>query len=105
MFYIVTIAPDGKIDTTEQNKCPTIFQLQQAVGGYCERVPHWRQWDNKDCVALFDEDGKMKDLPINETATGFWIAEASRQRFAISDVIRGPVVIITADTPAEMRQL
>ena len=56
---------------------PTLPWLKEGIGGgYLEVVPHWTsiKVDGKEhrCWAFCDEDGKLKQLPVNNLATEIW---------------------------------
>jgi hypothetical protein len=75
--------PDGT--TTELEPADgdqfTLEQMQEAVGGYVEQLAFP---DGE--LLLFDEDGRMKQLPFNERATR-WLRERGRY-----DSIVGPAM-------------
>jgi len=62
-----------------------LAELQKAVGGYVEVI---KLPNNK--VMLVNEEGKIRNLPINEKATMFVKAE---MQGAFSDDIRGDVIV------------
>lgn len=86
-------------------KAPTLEELQQAVGGFIETVPHFDQitlsGETHTCVALCNEDGKLEGLPLNGAATVLW-AEAcpglmSDDGKRYRDVLTGSVIVLYGD--------
>jgi len=80
---------------------PPLKELQEIVGGPIESVPHlttiWlkdRPWQ---AVAFCNEEGKVKDLPVNLAATKLWHESVPQMRGR--DVLCGPVIVLwgTAD--------
>jgi len=84
---------------------PTLEQLKAHIPGWLEKVPgfsldrHDGRW--RKCVALCDEEGKLKGLPVNEQATIRWRIAQLRtkpQNMApLNDVLVGPVVVLYGD--------
>jgi len=87
---MITIKVDGTITEQAFDRVPTLEELKAAVGGWLELVPRMQRWHGKPCVAFCDEEGKLKQRPINELATAAWA-------FGGYDVICGDVVILTGD--------
>jgi hypothetical protein len=49
--------------------------MQSIVGGYLEAVYMMHDQDGTPQVIMWcNEDGKLKDLPVNRRATAFWYA-------------------------------
>src|SRR3954462_366 len=85
--------------------------LQQLLGGYLEVVPGFDSivddgGTKHRCVAMVDEEGKLKQLPVNVQGTAMWDAalhRVGRERPCpmrgrrAPDVLCGPVIIITGD--------
>jgi hypothetical protein len=82
-YAIITIHITGKVTKVIQAKEPKLEQLQEAVGGYIERVPHFSQLAIKQdgkisayhrgtCYA--NEEGKLPhfNYPVNTRATEMW---------------------------------
>jgi hypothetical protein len=64
-------------DARELHEAPSLETIKEAIGGgWLEKVPGFEsiEVDNSvhPCVALCDEDGKRKQLQVNEAATGLW---------------------------------
>ena len=68
--------------------------LQKIIGGYLERVPMWQRFNGAECVALCDEEGKIKEKPVNVAATVEW---QRAQSLPVDDVLVGTVVVLTGD--------
>ena len=79
---MLVIPPDGPLQATEFTAPLDLPVLQKAVGGYLETVPlfHSIMHGGKlhRCVAFCDEDGKRKELPLNDLACAAWDAALRR---------------------------
>jgi hypothetical protein len=93
-----------------------LMEMKEAIGGgYIEKVPGFDTIivDNvkHNCVALCDEHGKLKDMPINPHATELW-NDALRRRGhlglvtplnmvlgigGLADYLCGPIVVLYGD--------
>lgn len=69
------------------DKKPSLSELQKMVGGLIELV------DLGDTHIVLDEEGKLKDKPINERATNLWRSHPSKTFWG--DQIVGDVVVLT----------
>lgn len=74
---------------TEFETEPRLDELQAAVGGYIEVVPHFNFFNGRPCAAVCDEEGKLKGKPINEEATIAWRAQTNT-----TDVLVGDIAIV-----------
>ena len=54
----------------DDDKTPTLKELQEMVGGYIEVV----YAENGDQIIL-DEEGRLKGKPINEDASEHWLGD------------------------------
>jgi hypothetical protein len=82
---IYRIDPDGTRSThTPKGKRWTLEELQSLVGGYIEAIslPSGN-------VALMDEDGRMRRLPLNPTAS------ALVGRALVGPIVIGPASILS----------
>lgn len=70
---------------------PTLKELQEIVEGYIEIVDIL--YKDKPCQMIVNEDGKLKDLPINSKATEIYVKSA-RLSGHTPDVIFGNVVVL-----------
>ena len=75
--------------------------LQKAVGGYIEAIPYFNDinvaGEVVPCVAYCNEEGKLRNLSPNMSATSLWGLSLARQRRVPHDILLGPVVIIIGD--------
>lgn len=73
----------------EFDRPPKLEELQAVVGGYLELVPRFKTFAYSsvvmDCVALCNEDGKRKQLPVNRAATLAWASALHRDGFELID--------------------
>lgn len=51
---------------------PTLTFMQNLVGGPIEVIPKFTSWQGQPCIAICNEEGKMRNLPLNITATESW---------------------------------
>ena len=84
--WMVTVAVDGTTNAVEMPADPDahLKALQEAVGGYIERVSVF--W-YPDLAMYINEEGRIHKLPINLTAT----------RLYGMGPILGPAVIVGSD--------
>jgi hypothetical protein len=76
---VFIIQADGAIIKTEQRNIPSLQQLQKAVGGFIELIPHFTRFEYKGKLyrrgtAYANEEGLYKRLPYNHQATQAWKA-------------------------------
>jgi hypothetical protein len=100
--YIYVITPQDQAMTkgVELTKQPTLKQLQDGVGangkpGLIEIVPLFNHLFGRPCVAFCNEEGKLKNLPLNMFAQHLW--EEAVGRIIREDHLVGNIVIIVAD--------
>ena len=104
---LIVIYPERTTETVEYDEPIPLKILQGAVGGYIELVPMFTTYGERNgprerCVAFCDEDGKLKDLPVNFLAQALW-QDAIFYRpdgslvMAMTDVLVGPIAIVTGD--------
>jgi hypothetical protein len=91
---MITIKPNVEEWTIEELKdIPDLDKLKSALdGGLLEIVPRFNTFRGTSCVALVDEEGKMKNLEYNIVAQKLW--EESIGRTIKEDYLVGPLVII-----------
>ena len=77
-----------KIENKNDN--PTLSDAQKFVGGYVELVKV------KDGILLIDEEGKLKDTPVNVDAS-----KVSCATYGDQDIIVGPAIYIPNNVPSE----
>lgn len=88
-YAVLTIQSDGTISTTIQPKRPDLAQLQASVGGYIALVPQFSrfEYDNIQYThgeLYANEEGLIKNLPFNKTATDAWRKELDRVKMRYS---------------------
>ena len=77
-----------KIEKKEDS--PTLSDAQKFVGGWVELVKV------KDGILLIDEEGKLKDKPINADASKLYF-----DTYGDQDIIVGNAIYIPNDVPSE----
>jgi hypothetical protein len=103
--YMITLLPRVEMpDIKTIDREPPLEEIKAALGGgWLELVPGFtsirfgrHEW--LDCVAFCDEEGKLKNLAINEDATMHWRLALNRDRQARnSDYLVGPIVVLAGD--------
>ena len=73
---------------------PTLESAQEFVGGYVEGI----SLPNGDYL-LVNEEGKLKDLPLNPEATALWKATFDNDQYITgrNDFVVGPAILIKKD--------
>lgn len=85
----VMIRADGTVETVEVGEEITLHRLQELVGGYIETVsPRFPVSDK--LVMLCDEEGKLKEKPVNDLASACAYLLAG-------DYLVGDVIILSVD--------
>lgn len=59
--------PDGKVESRNVEKCPSLKELQEMVGGLIERTEVL--FEGQVCDMIVNEEGLLKRLPWNQAAT------------------------------------
>lgn len=93
---LLVISVDGtRTVTAITGRSPTLEELQSGVGGYIEVIPFFSTIEMDDgihtCIALCNEEGKIRGLPPNPVAQTLW--EATVGRKITEDYLVGPVII------------
>lgn len=99
---IVMRPPFAVTEAREITAEPPTEEIKAALdGGWLELVPGfdsieiagtlWR------CVAFCDEEGKLKQLELNQIATAFWQRALARNRKPFPDHLVGPVVVLAGN--------
>ena len=72
---------------------PTLKAAQAFVGGYVEMIT----FPNDD-ILIFNEEGKLKGLPLNPEATALWRATFDNDNYITGrkDFVVGPAMYIKA---------
>ena len=70
---------------------PTLKAAQAFVGGYVEMIT----FPNDD-ILIFNEEGKIKNLPLNPEATALWRATFDNDNYITGrkDFVVGPAILI-----------
>lgn len=93
MYTVYIFKANGVVVSGTQPKQPTLAQLQQAVGGYIETVPYFNAYANlKRGTCYADEDGILKNKPVNTKATELWRQNAERYGLTLRQNLCGDVV-------------
>ena len=92
MYNVFVIRANGSIEFTVQPDAPNLGQLQRAVGGWIETIPHFHklqfggQWYRRG-RAFANEEGLLKGMPANARASLAW-KESFRGAYGlVGDVI------------------
>ena len=72
---------------------PTLKAAQAFVGGYVEMIT----FPNDD-ILIFNEEGKLKGLPVNPEATALWRSTFTSDKYmtGFDDFVVGPAMYIKA---------
>lgn len=93
-FKITVIKPNGEKDSLTQPKSPDLKQLQGAVEGLIETVPHLVKFEGRNCEAYCNEEGRLHNLPLNPEATKVWLSNLGRGPFRYEPQILGNLVLV-----------
>ena len=87
---INTKASEFKIIENSKDE-PTLKAAQEFVGGYVEGIP----FPNGDYL-IINEEGKLRNLPLNPEATALWKATFDNDNFITgrNDFVVGPAILI-----------
>lgn len=69
MTYVIKVTAEGEISRVPFNADASLAQLQEAVGGYIERLPI----DTGDFDIFVNEEGALKGFPHNGIITLLWV--------------------------------
>ena len=87
------IAADGTETEMDFDHVPTLEEMKAAIGGgYIEFVPYFETFRGVECVAIGDEEAKIKRMPLNRKATEHW-----HNQVRIGDYLSGPIAIYYGD--------
>lgn len=89
--WTIAMLADGSVMPLEISEHPGLEQLQTMVGGYIETLEFRIPGRGVRFVGVFDEEGKPKDLPVNELATREFMAERS---CLAGDYLAGTVLLL-----------
>ena len=90
---INTDAAEFKIIEDSKDE-PTLKAAQEFVGGYVEGIT----FPNGDYL-IINEEGKLRNLPLNPEATALWKATFDNDNFITgrNDFVVGPAILIKKD--------
>lgn len=88
---VTVIHPNGDYDVSEMSEL-TLTTAQALCGGLVQIIPLFNKFEGRPCVAMCDEEGKLKGYPTNTRATVEWAKAAGGTG---GDYLVGPVVIVT----------
>jgi hypothetical protein len=93
---MIVLTPDGEKTETPIKKTPGLSKLQNLVGGYIEVVPFFDSYEGQPCVAVCNEEGRIRGMRLNRQATeAFEMAiDAKTDDLLIPHALVGPVVIL-----------
>lgn len=85
MLPTMIIKADGKVFTvTPANKKTfQLKELQEAVKGFVEII----RLDRHRAIMVINEEGKLIDLPVNETATDLFQEQYGHGDYIVGDVL------------------
>jgi len=66
---------------------PGLRFMQELVGGPIQAIPRFTIWQGEKCVAICNEEGKMRRLPFNETASSAWTFITKTTDFLVGNVV------------------
>ena len=90
---INTKASEFKIITDSKDE-PNLKEAQEFVGGMVEGIT----FPNGDYL-IINEEGKLRDLPLNSEATMMWRATFTKDKYVsgYDDFVVGPAILIKKD--------
>lgn len=103
MKAIITIHPSGRTEMRLAKKTPNYRDLQRAVGGSIETVPHLHRLTHDGRrytrgTAYVSETGKLNGLPLNRLATAVWLENLGAGPFWYEPKLHGTVVFVASAT-------
>lgn len=99
---IITLKIDGSQLVTKLNRAPQLEDIKAAIGGgSIEIVPRFDRFQYEgnliECVAFCDDEGKMKNLPVNVYATHKWAIMHNCDVEQLGDYLAGDIAIVFGD--------
>ncbi len=103
--------PDGKIHRSEQPKAPDYAQIRKAVEGIVQQVPYMTRITYEGLVynrgtAYVNEEGIIRRMPFNRTASLLWRANARAAKAFGTRVnemqLYGPVIFWAKQPPGSV---
>jgi hypothetical protein len=90
-FRILVFHTNGSVQVFEQNKEPTVAQLQTIVGGDVETIPDWSEYGGMKGTAYCLES-PPEGTPVNKIATAAWLHENEGRTPSYNPTLLGDVV-------------
>lgn len=92
MYNVFILRVGGQVEHSTQDNAPKLPQLQSAVGGYIETVPYFTNFTYngkkyKRGRAYANEEGLLRNLPLNITASVAWRTCFRHATSLVGDVI------------------
>jgi hypothetical protein len=96
-YMVIITAPDGTETTSIQAKAPDYPQIRAAVNGMIEHVPHFSRYEHagvsyKRGQAYVNEEGLIRQLPINGEATRQWLMNLGKGPFRYQPRLFGTMI-------------
>ena len=76
--YVIQITPDFELNIEELDPKNVLGDLQSLCGGYIQTV--LARFQDRSLVLVLDEEGKLKDKPVNVIAT--WLTDFRMDKIA-----------------------
>lgn len=104
----ILINPNGILEVLDLDPADELAQLQTAVAGYVEAA-----YPTGDTTLWFNEDGRMRELPINGLASQLWWKLQPGHNTQLRGVVvvtggadrNGDSLPVTAETESLIREL
>lgn len=94
---IISLNYDGTRNRLELNHSDVLKELQYIVGGPIEQVPGFDSYADYKCIAFCNEEGKIRDLPINFMATTLWYVALKKNELKTTDYLCGNIAVVYGD--------
>lgn len=94
---IITLNYDGTRHRLETNDWNILKEVQYIVGGYIQEIPGFDTYAGYQCVAFCNEEGKIKELPVNFMACKAWYEAMDKKGLKTVDVLCGNVAVVYGD--------
>ena len=103
---IISLKADGTKQVTNLNRAPTLDDIKSAIGGgHIELVSTFNAFRHEGnyfaCAVFCDEEGKIKQLPVNKYATVLWANILRCEYSEMLDYIAGDIAIVFGDSEFE----
>lgn len=94
---IISLNYDGTRNRLELNHADILKELRWIVDGPIEQVPGFDTYAGYKCIAFCNEEGKIRELPINFMATTMWYVSLKEKELKTSDHLNGNVAVVYGD--------